>query len=234
MRHVKLSFAMAAATCAFALAATPALAHEFIGTTGHKSKGVSTTEQEFKFGVFKITCEKAVAKGPGLKESPSDTFFTEVKYSKCTTEAKIGGEAFPLKTHFKTPVDFEYHANGYAEVGAEAEEGTVTVSGGAVEMKVSGIKCIIDWPAQTVPRKAETKPEGEFSALSFSNVAEPTSKKSFPDGFKHKVSVSNQLKGLEYEYEEGGCEEFEKTEGKAGSYSGTILQEINGGNLEYQ
>jgi hypothetical protein len=233
MRHVRLSLGLVATTCAFAMAATPALAHDFVGSVGKVSKGVATNEQEFKFGVFKILCENAKSKGSGLKESPQKTFFTEVKYSKCTTEAHIGGEPFFLKTHFKTPVDYEYHANGFVESGSEAEEGNVVVSGGAVEMKVAGLKCIIDWPAQTIPVKAEAKPEGEYSSVTYTNVAEPTTIKKFTDGFKHKVAFSNQLKGMEYEYEEGACEEFEKTEGKNGTYKGVMLQEINGGNLEF-
>jgi hypothetical protein len=234
MRHVRLSLGLLAATLALAITAAPALAHEFTGSVGKKSKGAGAGEQEFRFGVFKILCEGAKAKGTGLTTSPQKTFFTEVKYSHCSTEAHIGGEPFFLKTRFKTPVDYEYHANGFVETGAEAEEGSVAVSGGAVEMKVAGLKCIIDWPAQTVPVKAEAKPEGEFSAATFTNVAEPTTSKKFTDGFKHKVSISNSFKGMEYEYEEGACEEFEKTEGKNGAYKGTMLQEINGGNLEFQ
>lgn len=208
------------------------MAHEFIGSVGKKSKGVGVGEQEFHFGVFKITCEKAVAKGGGLKESPQKTFFTEVRYSHCNTEAHIGGEPFYPKVHFVTPVDYEYHANGFAENGAESEE-NVTLSGGAVEMKVQGLKCIIDWEAQTIPVKAETKPEGEYSAATFTNVAEPTEAKKF-EGFQHKVSIANSFKGMAYEIEEGACEEFEKVEGKNGSYKGTLLEMINGGNLEYQ
>jgi hypothetical protein len=224
---------MVATLCAFAVAVTPAMAHDFTGTTGKTSKAKGQGEQEFKFGVFKILCENSSGRGGGLKESPQKTFFLTVTYSHCSTEAHIGGEPFFLKTRFKTPVSYEYHANGFVESGSESIE-NVTLSGGAVEMKVAGLKCIIDWEAQTIPIKAESKPEGEYSSATFTNIAEPTAvNKKFPDGFKHKVSISNALKTMAYEYEEGACEEFEKTEGKNGQYKGDLLAEINAGNLEF-
>ncbi len=233
MRHVRLKFGVVATLCAFAVAATPAMAHDFTGNVGKSAKAKGEGEQEFKFGVFKILCESSSAKGGGLATSPQKTLFLEVKFSHCSTEAHIGGEPFFLKTRFKTPVSFEYHANGFVETGSESEEG-VKLSGGTVEMKVAGLKCIIGWEPQIIPIKAESKPEDEFSAVSYSNIAEPhTVNAKFPDGFKHKVTIANALKKLEYFYEEGACEEFEKTEGKAGIFNGTLLAEINAGNLEF-
>ena len=85
MRHVRLKLGVVATLCAFAVAAAPAMAHEFSGNTGKAAKAKGEGEQEFKFGVFKILCESSGGRGGGLKESPQKTFFLVMKYSHCST-----------------------------------------------------------------------------------------------------------------------------------------------------
>ncbi|HTZ88423.1 MAG TPA: hypothetical protein VMB05_17290, partial [Solirubrobacteraceae bacterium] len=58
MRHVRLCVVLVGALCALAIAAAPALAHEFTASKTGKTKGKSETEQKFKFGPFRISCEK--------------------------------------------------------------------------------------------------------------------------------------------------------------------------------
>jgi hypothetical protein len=85
-----------------------------------------------------------------------------------------------------------------------------------------------------VPVKAVRKPEGEFSAVGFSNEEVPTTQlKRFPSGFQTKLVITNALKGMEYSYGEGQCEEIEK-EGKSAQAKGSLLDEIHGGNLGIQ
>ena len=58
----------------------------------------------------------------------------------------------------------------------------------------------------------------------------PPSKK-FPGGFQKQLSITNELKGMEYELSEGQCEEFRRTEGKNSFYKGTLKDMVVNGNL---
>jgi hypothetical protein len=132
MRRSLLAPALAAS--ALAVAATPALAHKshtagvthkFTGSEQTEVHAVGTGEQEFKYGPFTITCEKAKAvKGTGTSTWPSENLFVEVKYSSCEASAALHGmEELELKAKFLSPVSLNYHANGFVEAGSG---GTVT------------------------------------------------------------------------------------------------------------
>ncbi|MHB8243326.1 MAG: hypothetical protein ACYDHN_15225 [Solirubrobacteraceae bacterium] len=221
---------MGAALCSLAIAASPALAGEFV-SSGGPSKGKGE-EQEFKFGPFNILCLSASAKGGEMTPLMSTTFATSLKFKHCTTEAKIGGEPIYLKTKFLTPLALEYHNNGFAEAGSELEEkgGQATLAGGSIELKINSIKCLITLPEQTIPRKAEKKPNGEYTAASYYNEPETKGKRSF-----NKLLIENEFSGLIFEFGEGQCEEFKlsEEERKNGKYFGEILEEVPHGNLEY-
>jgi hypothetical protein len=247
MRHVKLGLGFASAVCALAIAAAPALAHEFTASKTGKVTGKSTTEQNFKFGPFKITCEKTKAKG-AIAAGSTSTLTTAVKYGECTTEVKFGTKAAHVPTHFLTPLAIAYHASGFVETGSETEEveGEAVLAGGEAEIKVyTGVlpgeheksRCTILWPEQTIPLRAAKKPEGEYSSATYSNVATPNSSlRKFPDGFQHSISIANAFKGIKYEFEGEPCEEWGKEEGSeggAGTYFGTFPEVLGGGNLEF-
>jgi hypothetical protein len=240
MRNRSL-FGFAAALCVFALAAAPALGakefkasevgKEFSPGEAGKEKGANVGIQDFKFGVFHILCEGAKAKGR-VDFTQSKVLFVSVRYKPCYALAKLGTQTIRLQAKFKSPWDFEYHANGFAEIGAESESELKLVKGGAIEMTVPSIKCLIEVPAQTVPLKAEKKPEKEYSSVLYGNeeIAVPPSKK-FPSGFQQQLSITNELKAMEYELSEGQCEEFKKTEGKNSFYKGTLKDMVVKGNL---
>ncbi|HUA73614.1 MAG TPA: hypothetical protein VL988_02560 [Solirubrobacteraceae bacterium] len=247
MRHVRLGLVLVGALCALAVAAAPALAHEFTASKTGKTKGTSTTEQKFKFGPFKITCESAKAKG-AVAMGSSATIAEKIKFAKCTDEVKFGTKPAFVPTRFLTPLAIEYHANGYVETGTETEEfeGSATLAGGEAEIKVyTGVipgeheksRCTILWPEQTLPLKAIKKPEGEYSEATYSNVATPMPvSKKFPDGFQHSITIANSLKGIKYEFEGEPCEEWgkeETEEGGAGTYFGSFPVFLAGGNLEF-
>jgi hypothetical protein len=230
----------------FAVAVAPALAapefkasaigKEYTEAEPGTTRGLAVEEAEpaFDFGGLVIKCPKAVAKGQ-VTSTFSKTLATEVKFSGCSTVAKEGpGKELLLATVIKTPVFFVFHANGFAETGAELGESNVEISGGTVEMKVAGVraKCVIGWPAQTIPVRAERKPEEEFSAVEYvpNSFPRPFSKKAFPSGFQERLLVVSDLKSIKWEVAEG-CENFEKTEGK-GKYTGTLEEQVVGGNLE--
>jgi hypothetical protein len=246
MRHLRLTVGLVASVCAFAPAVSPALAHEFTASRTGKTSGQVEREQNFKFGPFKITCEKATSKG-AVAAGSSPTFATKIKFAKCTTEGKIGSKAIKLPTSFKTPLAIEYHANGFVETGSELEEieGKAVLARGEAELKVyTGLteereksRCNIIWPEQTIPLKAEKKPEGEYSSAAYASEEKPASNlKKFPDGFQHYVNVSNAFKGIKYEFEGEPCEEWGKEEGSeggGGTYFGSFPQLLAGGDFEY-
>ncbi len=247
MRHVKMAMGIAAAVCAFGAASvTAASAHTFKASKGNgvtispgtpaSTAGRGVGESTFKFGGIKINCATAKAKGKVSSEEFKE-FASEVHYSECFTEIKFGKEEVAqAKTKFPA-VTYVFHANGFVETGTETEEeeGEVHISGGEVAVVVSGLKCVVTWPAQTVPTKAIKQPEGEFNAVAFGNeeVANPKVKL-FPSGFQKKVVVSTELKKMEYSVEGGACESFEKTEGHSGLQNGTLVEEVKSGNLSYE
>jgi hypothetical protein len=244
MRHLRITFGLALTAGVLAVAAAPALAapvfkasavgKEYSEAEPGTTKGlqVTETEQEFNFGGLIIRCPKATAKGQ-VAWSSSKTLAQEVKFIKCSTIAREGtGKTLLLATSI-TPTDFVFHANGFAETGTEfASE--AEISGGKALMKISGVrgKCVIAWPAQTIPVRAIKHPEEEFSAVTYSNneFARPLSPKLFPSGFQTRLVISSELKGMKWEVAEG-CENFETTKG-TGRFIGAIEVQVVGGNLE--
>jgi hypothetical protein len=235
------------ALCAFAFAATPAFAHEFIASTTNKTHGTSESEQLFKFGAIKVKCTKTSAKGSAAAGS-SQTYATLVKFTKCLTTAKVGSHEIFLATKFVTPLAVEYHANGFVETGGGLEEveGKAVITGGSAELKINTGKtsefekseCHLYWVEQTIPIKAVKNPEEEFSAATFSNATAPHKvTKAFPDGLQHYIVITNAFKGIKYELEGEPCEEWGKEEGSeggGGTYFGSFPQFLDMGNLEYQ
>jgi hypothetical protein len=221
---------MAVMVCVLAVAVAPAMAGEFV-SSGGPSKGKGE-EQEFKLGPFQITCTGVTSKGGEVTPLSSPTYATSLKFRGCKTAAKIGGNTIYLKTKFLTPLAVEYHANGFAEAGSELEEtgGQATLAGGSIELKINSIKCLITLPEQTVPRKAEKKPNGEYTAASYSNETETRGKRTF-----NELDIENEWTGLIFEYGEGQCEEFKlsEEERKGGKYTGEVLEYVPHGNLEY-
>lgn len=227
--------------CALAMIAVPASAHQFTASAVTKPfplklKGTGVGPQKFKFGKLEVTCAGESAKGV-ITESPSQVLKIDASYKECEAEVAFLGEIVPTEVHFKSAVEYAYHANGYAEIGTEGNPETVEVGGGTVELSLAHTGgCKVLWPKQTVPIKASVKPDEEYSAALFTQEALATSKrKSFPTGFQQRLTIANEFKGMEFGVEETGlCENFEKTEGKAGRYSGTVQVEVPSGNLGYE
>jgi hypothetical protein len=243
MRRVRITLGLVVAVSAVALSATAALAHNFTAgiakktiseATPGKVKGGSVGPQAFKFGPIHMTCESAGTKGVVTQEV-STTLKVVARYHGCATSIKVGAEPALLKTRFLAPVEYSFHANGFAETGTEGEEGSVEIGGGAAEMKITGIKCVISWPAQTVPMKAITLPEEQYSAALFTNEeVASTHLKAFPTGFQHQLQISAEFKNMEFSFEEGECSEFKHPEAKTGSYTGVLHEELAGGNLGWE
>jgi hypothetical protein len=246
MRHLKLTLGVAASVCAFALAASPALAGEFVASTTGKTSGSSESEQVFRFGAIKIKCLHTSAKG-GVAAGSSTTYASSIKFTKCLTGAKVGLHEIHLATKFLTPLAVEYHQNGFVEVGSETEEneGTVTVIGGSAELKINTgrteefekSECHLRWEPQTIPVRAIKKPDEPYSAAVYTNISRPHAvSKTFPTGLQNGIEISNEFKGIHYELEGEPCEEWGKEEGSEavnGTYTGSFPQFLAGGNLEF-
>jgi len=250
MRHVKkTAVGLVAAACALGAAAVPASAHQFTAEAVGKTlspaepgttRGHAVGTQTFKLGPFIITCAKATARG-AVTGPTSSTFYSEIRYGGCETELIPAGQSkFRIHppVHFNTPVDLEFHVNGFVETAGESESEVKILNPGAVSIAVHGTGCKISWLPQTVPGKAIKKPEEEYSASTYSlNPVSTEGKrlKLFPTGFQKRLVIANEFKKLETEVEEEkACEGSEPTEFKTGSYKGTLEEELVGGNLGFE
>jgi hypothetical protein len=239
IRQLAGAIALVAATATIGVVATTASAHQFTGSVSEEVRAQGVGTQEFAFKPFTIECEAAKSvKSEDDVTLPSPTLYLTVAYSKCLTKnAKFHKvELPPVKTTFKAPVDLEFHANGFVESGAESESTSSIENAGAVEIAMKGaFKCTISWGPQTIPAKAIKKPAEQYEAALFEKDEETTENlKRFPLGVQDKLLIKSDLKRMTFELSEGICEEFESTEGKTGSYVGTLRAELPKGNLGWE
>jgi len=239
--------------CVSALGAASALAsepvqHHFVASALKKGSEVTFSEaspgklvnigegpQEFRLKPFIITCTSAKSKG-AITSNFSKTIFEKVKYSGCTTPIKIGSETVQTAAKFKGAVDYEYNANGFLEDGAESQSNVRLVNASSIEISVQHLgKCLIEMEAQTLPEKAEEKPEKVYGDAVFAPFTVPNlNTKFFPGGEQTKLQITNNFKKIEYEIEGGLCEQFERTSGEAGTASGILNAELKDGNLSWE
>ncbi len=245
MRTIRMSVGVAAALCALAVAAVPAMAHQFVASKAGKTSAKGYEEipqpekgsgeqpeyipermQEFKLGQFKILCYSARGKGE-ITETSSETFQTTTKYTRCGWYPKTNS-LHVAATFSKSGLTVIYHANGYVEgtgngEGEETEWKKAVVLETAAYIKISSTKlCKIIIPEQTIPVQAVKKPTGEYSSAVYSNLSAPVNvSKTFPSGLQERLLITNDFKGMKYKYggEETQCatsEEFEKTSEEGG------------------
>ena len=240
MRHL-LSAAVALTT--LALAATPAVAakteppspHQFIGSPSAEPKFTGES-QELVLKPFTVFCETAKSTKSGIVPTfPSKTLTAVVKYSGCEAEATLNKAEYELKAKFLSPVTFNYHANGYVEVGAGGmiKEGKL-VGAGEIEISVKGaFKCTIDIAAGTYPVNQINKPEADYEAAKYTNKEETVEKGKTPVTVK-KLEITTALTKLPYELEGEFCEALPKTEYTSGTYSGSLLAELKKGSIGWE
>jgi hypothetical protein len=244
MRRSLLALALAAST--LAAAAQPALAHKvrqagvahkFTGSEAAEVRASGSGVQEFVYGPFTVTCEKARSIKTGTMTSwPSESFLVQMKYSECEATAALHNmEELELKAKFLTPVSLVYHANGFVEAGAG---GTLTggklVGASAIEIALGGVfKCTIDVEPGTFPVKAIKKPEEMFEAASY-KVEETTIEKGKKTSVRKTLAIKTALAKMTYELEGEFCEALSKTEGRTGSYTGSLLAELPKGSLGWE
>lgn len=245
-----MTLGLVAGVCALSVGAASASAHNFSATIVGKTispaepgklKGKADGVQKFTFGPVKISCPAATTAGSVTEESPTILKIT-AKYKAgsainretgCETAIKVGAEPAGLPTKFVKPIEFAFNANGIeGEVGAEGEEGSVEVGANSAEIKIGGLKCVINWPSQKIPLTIKKVPT-EVASFSTEEVANEHIKL-FPSGFQKQLLISPKFSKMEYSFEEGECSEFKNTEGKNGTYEGTLKEELIKGNLSWQ
>jgi hypothetical protein len=261
MRHLRTAVGLVAAICLLAVAAAPALAHEFKASKYKvtpseatplkvKAKSLEETKQVITLGPRVFKCLKATGSGI-LTEEFTKAVTTHVVFGQCgfysvpnpKNEEKIGASIKGgLTVVWKVDGAAEFEGNGEGEeleygLKFELLETATTVKIGASKL------CTFIIPAQTIPAKAKVKPEEEFSVVSFSNEGFPveetaTNAKLYPGFIKHKVLFTYNVKPIKYKFaEETQCfehaeEEGKKTEG-TGRWEGQLLTEVVGGNIEF-
>lgn len=188
MRRLRITLGLAVGLCVLAVAAVPVSAHQFTASGYNKvlplrTKGLGTGTQLFKLGKIEFECSVAKAKGV-VSESPSPVLKVSVKYAECESHTKFYGQIVYPKIHFKSNVEYLFHENGFAEIGAGGEPTSPQIGSGAIEIVIAQTGgCRVLWPAQTVPFKAEIKPEEEYSAVLFTNTeVSAENLKKFPPG----------------------------------------------------
>jgi hypothetical protein len=226
-----------------------------IESQGAKEELSGTHNQRFRFGPFEIYCRakghaNTVGEGAVTWEF-SQIFATEDVFYECLTRYKLQGFTGAIHTSFVNPetkklapIKIIYKRNGTAEFGVGETEEEAEIFPGAVEIKISGKTCNIEWPSQKVQLAHETEKQEEeeksFAKYSTNTHTVPVSK-TFPTGEQKKLVIhshftkmlwsdlSGQCKG------EGGFEkEAKETEEKNGVYEGSIEYYIPGGNLGFE
>lgn len=236
MRRHLLAAMLAGATLAVAASPAIAVAHTFTGSESAAPKFAGETE-EFVLKPFTVSCEAAKSSKTSTPPTfPTSSLLAEVKFSKCSATATLGGTGeHELKARFAAPVDINFHANGYVEIGSGGKVTAGKLEGAQpIEILFSGeFKCSVDIEPGIFPLKAEKRPEETYEAAKYT-PEEVTVQKGKKVVVKHKLAIALALSKMPYEIEGEFCETFSKTEGKAGSYTGKLLAELPKGNLGWE
>jgi hypothetical protein len=214
MRRVRIVLGFAVAVCAFsaltaAAFAKPPKEKHFYGefTASAVGKTFSPSEpgltkgtgelEELRLAQFNITCERGLMTKGEIVSARSTEYFTELslRKSRCHATNVEGKTVEEPKMKFGAPIDIEYHAAGFAGLGGEGEPGAEIKKETSVSFKVRGGTCVVQIPPQTVPLKAEKKPEPSeaYSAAEYERESEEV------EGGKKKKELfpANPETGLE-------------------------------------
>lgn len=230
MRGVRASVTSLGALAAVLVVAASAAAHRFTGERPGEPRIEGVAWQQFYFEPFTITCERAGSVRSGnVMSLPSETLYVSVKYSDCTIPAGSlhKHERKPIAVRFTSPVDLEYHANGFVESGAGSESKSEIKNAGAVELSLRSAKCVISWAPQTTPSQALQNPMEEFDAATFEHEEIEYGPPEF-EADKDGVRIHNDLTGMTYSIQGALCGDPEPVVGTTGAYRGILVAELPG------
>jgi len=191
MRSVRtIVLGTAVAACALGVLSAPAFGKpptivfgKFVASAAGGTKGHGEVS-ELRLGPYVFTgknlgngsgfgpvCENELkSKGNIAAAGESETFFQNVKFSKCYATRKSGTSEEAVAFHFE--LGMEFHSNHSAELG-EGDEAEVKITRpSTVKVKGSKSSCEILIPAQTIPIAAEKNPNKEFEAASYETEEE--------------------------------------------------------------
>jgi hypothetical protein len=193
MRRTKMMVALVVSVCGLSLVASPALAAKekpvfgkFKATASGTAKGIGEAD-EMVLGPYKFSeCEKELRSTGSVTMGESETFFQEVKFSKClATRAAGGGIEEGVYASFS--LGMEFHSNGSLKIGPSA-----------VTFGASDSTCEVTIPPQWVPSVAETKPERTFEDATYTTEQEKLEggqEKKFGE-FRERLDLEWELKGI--------------------------------------
>jgi hypothetical protein len=216
MRRVRVVLGLAAAVCAFGVLAAPALAKKqkepavfgkfTASIPGHPgaispatpataSGTGSVTEISLADGALTIKeCRKELKSTGKVESESSETFLQQIRFSHCYAQLKLEKSKFIGKE--KVPnftLALEFHSNKSAVLGEADESEVKVVTPSSVFIKVGKFPCTVIIPSQTVPLKAEKKPEHEYEAATYETELEPANIKKFPSGFQEKLDIEMEF-----------------------------------------
>jgi hypothetical protein len=214
MRRVRIAVGLVSAVCAFSVLAAPALAKhvEEKATFGKftasiPGRTITPAEPAATKGIGSLTeinlahnglvineCLKTIRSSGQVDSQSSETFYQGVTFSKCLAEKVFnsngGKEARKIGTFM---IDFEFHSNKSAVVGEGAENELEIKKESSLSIPVGKGACTVVIPAQTVPVKANKRPNQEYEAVAYGTETEPASIKKFPTGFQEKLNIEMEL-----------------------------------------
>lgn len=177
-----------------ACAAAPALAvkekpvfGKFKASVAGSAKGIGEAD-EMVLGPYKFEeCEKELRSNGSVALGESETFFQEVRFSKCVA-TRNGGAGLKEAVYASFTLGMEFHSNGSLKLGPSS-----------VTFGASDSTCEVTIPAQWVPAVAETKgAEKSFEDATYSTEKEKLEggqEKKFGE-FRERLNVSWELKGI--------------------------------------
>jgi hypothetical protein len=194
MRRTTMVLALTMSALTWGVLASPALAvkekpvfGKFKATAAGIAKGYGEAD-EIVLGPYKFEeCEKDLHSTGTVVLGESETFFQEVKFSKCLATRKAGG-GLEESVYASFTLGMEFHSNGSLRLGPTS-----------VTFGASDSTCEVTVPAQWVPAVAETKGEDKsFEDASYSTELEKLEggqEKKFGE-FRERLDIEWELKGI--------------------------------------
>jgi hypothetical protein len=194
MRRTTMVLAVAIGALTWGVLASPALAvkekpvfGKFRASVAGTAKGHGEAD-EMVLGPYKFeSCEKELHSNGMVALGESETFFQEVKFSKCVATRNAGG-GLKESVFASFALGMEFHSNGSLKLGPTS-----------VTFGASNSTCEVTIPAQWVPAVAETKGEYKsFEAATYSTEQEKLEggpEKKFGE-FRERLDITWELNSV--------------------------------------
>jgi hypothetical protein len=217
MRRVRIALGLVAALCAFGTFAAPALAKKevkevvFGKFTASYPFGPEITPSApataagvgeiFSLNLAKgalqiTTCSKALKSSGPVTSQSSDTILQNITFNGCKAKVKLNKEITEEIPVPKFTIGMEFYSKGSAIVGQPAEVKIVKPSTVTIQIGKHAA-CSVTLPAQTIPTKAEVKPNQEYEAAFYETEFEEANVKKFPSGFQEKLDIEMEFAKVE-------------------------------------